>query len=222
MPDLTRERTAALAPGVSMSSAVASGSAFDELSRIVSRRLRSRLLGLRQSLNPLLLEQQRLLTEAMGKGDGCEAALSALLSAEERLIHTLSARYDALDAAVRESEIPFVEIDGAGCISYANDAFARHVAQPIGRDFASLFGVRAKHVTQALALGGNTSLRLELYENGLPTSFRAEIGPLRDLDDARASYCLLLSLRAEELTRETAQRSNHVQTAKSDTVPSDC
>jgi PAS domain-containing protein len=198
----------ATSPNIYSLPAIALASEPNELSREVVRRLRARSMGLRQAIDPLVTAQREFLAEVARNEPKTETTVPSLLAFQERIMETLADRYDPLDVAVRESEIPFVEIDGAGCISYANEAFARHVIQPLGRDFSSLFGPRSGHVKQALTRGSNISLRLELCENGSPTQFRAEIGPLRDENGKVGAYGMLLSLRAEELRLETAQTGN--------------
>lgn len=153
---------------------------------------------------PLLDAQRELLCDSRDYEPGSENILSALLAGQDVIVDTLAGRYDALDTAVRESEIPFAEIDHRGRIVYANKALAEHILQPDGKDFASLFGARAQHVSEALRRKENVSLRVELERDGLPRQFRAEIGPLRDEDGELGAYALLLHLRAEELRLDAA------------------
>ncbi len=123
----------------------------------------------------------------------------------ELLLDTLAERYDALDAAVRDSEIPFAEIDSSGYIAYANDALASLVTRPVGRLFRTLFDDRSAEVQQVLDLGRNSGLRVELRRGDELESYRLEVGPLKDEDGAPGNYAMLWSLRAEELRQEAAQ-----------------
>jgi PAS domain-containing protein len=164
-------------------------------------RLRERSTGLRYAVAPLLHEFDRLL----GLGDNLpDSNLDGLRRGYEMLLDVVAERYDALDAAVRESEIPFAEIDGTGHIRYANDAFDTLITQANGQHFATLFKDRAADVQQALDLGRNGSLRVDLLRNDRPQQFRLEVGLLRDEDGAPGNYALLLSQRAEELRQEAA------------------
>jgi PAS domain-containing protein len=174
------------------------------ISREIVTRLRGRSSGLRDAVKPLVDAQQQIISRWRESGSRSDDMLAAVLTAQDLLIDTLADRYDALDIAVHESELPFAEIDHAGRIVYANRAMARHVPQPERQDFASLFGARAPHVAEALRCETNTSLRLELERDGLPLQFRAEIGPLRDEDGTPGAYALLLGLRAEELRLDAA------------------
>ncbi len=133
-----------------------------------------------------------------------EDVQAALLTIQDRLLATLAVRYDALDGAARESELPFAEIDHTGRIVYANEAMAKHIPQPFGRNFISLFGPRAPDIAGAIKREECASLRVELDCDGLPHQFRAEIGPLRDQDGEPGAYALLLGLRAEELRLDAA------------------
>jgi PAS domain-containing protein len=167
-------------------------------------KLRGRSSGLKSAVQPLLELQQRLLENSRDAGVKPEEVPSALMAIQDILLTTLAGRYDALDAAAGESELPFAEIDHTGRVVYANEALTKHIPQPLERDFASLFGARAQHVADALAGGKCASLRVELDCEGLPRQFRAEIGPLRDQDGKPGAYALLLGLRAEELRLDAA------------------
>jgi len=67
--------------------------------------------GVRQALNPpfkpLLELQQRLLENSRDAGVKPEEVPSALMAIQDILLTTLAGRYDALDAAAGESELPF-------------------------------------------------------------------------------------------------------------------
>lgn len=171
------------------------------LRREVVARLRERSAGLREAVAPLIDEFDRLLRSS----ETLEVSnVDRLRRGHETLLDALAERYDALDAAVRESEIPFAEIDGAGRITYANGAFDTLVTQARGQQFAALFEDRAADVQQALDLNRNGSLRVELRREGRLRHFRLEIGPLTDEDGAPGNYALLLSQCAEELRQEAA------------------
>jgi PAS domain-containing protein len=182
----------------------AAAGAWNEARPDILARLRGRSSGLRDALEPLLATQLRLLGDAREQGLAADDVVPPLLELQTMMIDTLAERYDALDSAVRESELPFAEIDHAGRIAYANDAFAEHVRPPLGRDFASLFGARTRHVADALVSGKNVSLRVDLEIDGLPHRYRAEIGPLRDDRGEWGAYVLLLGLRAEEMRLDAA------------------
>jgi PAS domain-containing protein len=174
--------------------------ALAELRREIVARLRERRGGLREAVAPLLDEFDSLLASVstLAAPDA-----DSLRRCYNELLETLAERYDALDAAVRESEIPFAEIDGTGRITYANAAFENLVA-PARRQFATLFDSRPEEVQHTLDLGRNSSLRVELRRDGRLQQFRLEVGPLRDEDGAAGNYALLLSQRAEELRQEAA------------------
>ena len=177
---------------------------MDERCRDVVAKLRDRSSGLRSAVQPLLDLQQRLLESSRAGSTNPDHTLAGLLAIQDRILATLAARYDALDAAARESELPFAEVDHTGRIVYANEAMARHIPQPFGRDFISLFGARAPDVGKAMAREECASLRVELDCDGLPRQFRAEIGPLRDHEGKPGAYALLLGLRSEELRLDAA------------------
>lgn len=180
------------------------GKLLEARSREVLARLRERSSGLLSAVQPLVDLQQNLLKGGPAAGAKPGDVPSALLAIQDIILSTLAGRYDALDAAARDSELPFAELDHTGRIVYANAALAEQVPQPLGRVFASLFGVRAQHVADALAGGRCESLRVELECDGLPRQFRAEIGPLRDHEGKSGAYALLLGLRSEELRLDAA------------------
>jgi PAS domain-containing protein len=106
------------------------GSGLTDLRREVVARLRERNAGLRDAVAPLIDEFDRLL----GSGETLAVSnVDRLRRGHETLLDALAERYDKLDAAVRESEIPFAEIDGAGRITYANGAFEVLVTQARGQ-----------------------------------------------------------------------------------------
>jgi PAS domain-containing protein len=180
------------------------GTTLQARSAEVEARLRGRSSGLRAAIQPLVELQNNLLQQAPALGVTPRDVTLALLAIQEKILSTLADRYDALDSAARDSELPFAELDHTGRIVYANDAMGQQIPQPLGRDFASLFGVRAAHVADAIAGGRCESLRVELECQGLPRQFRAEIGPLRDHEGRPGAYALLLGLRAEELRLDAA------------------
>ena len=70
----------------------------------------------------------------------------------------LSDRYDALDEAVHDGGIPFVELGSDGRIVYANAAFDALVPDRHGTPFPDLFGTRAADICAAPSADRNTSL----------------------------------------------------------------
>jgi PAS domain-containing protein len=172
----------------------------DKYREIISK-LQDRNVGIQNALAPLLEEYHRVLASNDGISPSVAETLRVL---QQALLDVLSLRYDALDAAVRDSVIPFTEINGEGYVSYANDAFTRLVPEARGQAFAPLFEARASDVMQALSLSRSSSLRVDLWVDGHLQQFRAEIGPLRDEAGAKGNYALLLAQRAEEMRQDTA------------------
>jgi PAS domain S-box-containing protein len=150
--------------------------------------------GLLEVLAPILAERDRELSpELSGKG-------AAILEAYDRLIlAALSMRYDALDSAVSQTSFAVAEIDGAGKISYANEALRKMLPDALGRDFAALFGPRSRDVSGALTSVKRETLRLDLHAgNSASVHLRGEIGPLSDEHDRLGAYALLLDVQGEE------------------------
>jgi PAS domain-containing protein len=149
--------------------------------------------GLLAVLAPILDERNRALSGGLSH-DG----VSILKSYDHLILVALSKRYDALDMAISQTSIAVAEIDGAGLISYANEALKSMVPDALGRDFASLFGPRSRDVRDALASGRRESLRLDLQRGALSSvHLRGEIGPLSDEHDRSGAYALLLDVEGE-------------------------
>jgi PAS domain-containing protein len=170
----------------------------DEELQILVRRLVGTLRerqteGLLAALAPILEERNRAVSDVLSH-DG-----ASILKTYDRLIlAALSNRYDALDLAISKTSIAVAEIDGAGLISYANEALKKMVQDPTGRDFASLFGPRSRDVRNALSSGRRQTLRLDLQRGNLPSvHLRGEIGPLSDEYNRLGAYALLLGVEGE-------------------------
>src|ERR1700688_3345770 len=73
--------------------------------------------GLRHVLAPLLAERNRALA-----GQISQRGADILDGYDFLMLAALAMRYDALDRAIRETTFAVAEIDGAGAISYANEA----------------------------------------------------------------------------------------------------
>jgi len=120
------------------------------------------------------------------------------MQTKSAVLNVLSDRYDALDDALHDSDIPFVELGSEGRIVYANAAFDELVPDGHGTPFADLFRTRAADVCAALRADGNTSLRLDIQTAAATRQVRVEIGPLRDEGGERGNYVLLLDQSAEQ------------------------
>ena len=162
--------------------------------RLVGRLRERRADGVCGVLSELIAERDQAITDGLSR-----KAAAALAKYDQLMMTVLTMRYDAIDRAVRETGFGVAEIDGEGLISYANDAMARMVPDPVGREFATLFGPRAHHITQALSDGRRETLRLDLYhDEGPSTQLRGEISPLSDEHERGGAYALLLGLDGEE------------------------
>jgi PAS domain-containing protein len=161
--------------------------------RLVGLLRERRPAGLADALAPIFAERNHVLSNELSS-DG-----KAILEDYDRLLLTaLTMRYDALDAAVRETSFAVAEIDSVGRISYANKALTKIVPDAISRDFAALFGPRSKDVTGALSDAKRDSLRLDLHRGNLPVvNLRGEIGPLSDEYSRLGAYALLLDVEGE-------------------------
>ena len=155
--------------------------------------LQSRQAGLTAALHPILAAQHRVLVEDLRLDP---AQVQTVVEGQLQVLDVLAARYDALDHAVHDSEIPFVELNSDGRIVYANDAFRAIVPHTNG-SFASLFGTRMEHVEDALRSGRNQSLRVDVQGAGASRQVQLEIGPLRDAEGGPGHYALLLDQSAE-------------------------
>ena len=141
--------------------------------------------GVRGVMSELQAERDRAITDGLPR-----KAAAALAKYDQLMMTVLSMRYDAIDRAVNETGFGVAEIDGDGLISYANDAMARMVSNPVGREFATLFGPRSQDITQALADGRRETLRLDLYHGeGPSTQLRGEISPLSDEYERGGRLC---------------------------------
>jgi PAS domain S-box-containing protein len=156
--------------------------------------LRSRQTGLKAALQPLVEEQARILLTELGL-DAWTA--DRIMQTQSAVLNVLSDRYDALDEAVRNSDIPFVELGSDGRIVYANAAFDGLVPEGRGTPFPDLFETRAADVCAALRADRNTSLSVDILTAHGTRQVRVEIGPLRDEDGERGNYALLLDQSAE-------------------------
>src|SRR5262249_1958347 len=116
----------------------------DRIYITLAEKLRSRSCGVSQAMHPLLQARNAAIT---GQGD---RALEIVREFDQIFLEVLSSRYDALDIAAHQSQIPYAEIDGDGLIVYCNSAFSSLVSEAIGLRFANLFGPRARHVENAL------------------------------------------------------------------------
>jgi PAS domain S-box-containing protein len=149
--------------------------------------------GLLAVLAPILDERNRALS-----GELSDDGERTLKNYDRLILAALAKRYDALDMAISQTSIAVAEIDGAGLISYANEALKSMMSDAMGRDFASLFGPRSRDVRDALASGRRESLRLDLQRGTLSSvHLRGEIGPLGDEFDRSGAYALLLDVEGE-------------------------
>ena len=183
--------------------AAPSGRPIEALCRDVVEELRGRSSGLEAAVRPLVALQHHLLKNSRNGGTTPEELTETLMAIQGRIIATLAARYDALDGAARESELPFAEIDHAGRIVYANKAMAEHIPQPERRDFASLFGARARRRPGP----GERKVREPARRAGM--RWPAAPVPGGDRPAARPGrqarrLAVLLGLRAEELRLDAA------------------
>lgn len=171
------------------------------LRRDVIIELRERSVGLLAASRPLVERLAGLLSGEQPSGRSA-AELAAAIQAG--ILDPLAARYDAIDEAVRESGLPFAEINGAGRVVYANAALLAVFPQASGAIFASLFGTREDDLRFALRSGRNESLRISVPQEGGLAPFRIEIGPLDDEEGQRGNYVLLLDQQAERRRQSAA------------------
>jgi PAS domain S-box-containing protein len=164
--------------------------------------LRSREVGLKTALQPLLDEQARILVSELRLD---RRAVATIMRAQNTVLKVLSDRYDALDEAVHHGDIPFVELGSEGRILYANAAFDQLVPDGHGTPFPDLFGNRAADVCAALRADRNTSLRVDIQTAAVTRQVRVEIGPLRDEDGELGNYALLLDQSAERSRLDALQ-----------------
>ena len=134
-----------------------------------------------------------------------------ILQAQAAVLNVLSNRYDALDDAIHNSDIPFVELGSDDRIAYANAAFNSLVPDAHESLFPTLFGSRAADVSAALRANKSTSLRADIRTAAANCQVRLEIGPLRDEDGERGNYGLLLDQSAER-SRLNALRDGVLRT----------
>lgn len=175
----------------------------DSLRRQVLDALRSRRMSLKTALQSLVDEQARMLVSELGPD---APAVDRILRSENAMLNLLSDRYDALDEAIHQSNISFVELGGDGRIVYANAAFNKLIPEGHGTPFPNLFGSRAADVSAALKSNRNTSLRVDLKSASAGSrQVRIEIGPLRDEDGEQGNYALLLDQSAERSRLDALQ-----------------
>ena len=116
-------------------------------------------MSLKTALQSLVDEQARTLVSEFGPD---APAVDRILRSESAVLNLLSDRYDLLDEAIHNSDIPFVELGGDGRIVYANAAFNGLIPEGHGSPFPHLFGSREADVCAALKAPGNTSLRVDI------------------------------------------------------------
>lgn len=172
---------------------------FSSKELYVSMAAGARSTGIAEAIQPL----NELRNNALH--DHPEQTAEILREYDRVLGKTLNASYGAFAAAVRNTAIPFAEIDSTGRVVYANDALLAFAPSAIGQPFSDLFSLRASEVRTALQREKGASLSVEMTSDGRTFShLRVAVVPMQDESGARGAFAVLLNTGADDCLYESA------------------